>query len=73
LYSFIHFLHSSWTNRILAANDFGSVQINIANIDPNTGVSTKSYSTFALSGFIRGHGEADEALAQLVKRNDTKQ
>ncbi len=69
----IFFIYSSWTNRILAANDFGSVQINIANIDPNTGVSTKSYSTLALSGFIRGHGEADEALSQLVKRNDTKQ
>lgn len=45
----------SWTNRILAANDFGAVQINVANIDPITGVYTKSFETYALCGFIRGH------------------
>ena len=45
----------SWTNRILAANDFGAVQINVAQIDPATGVYTKQYDTYALCGFIRGH------------------
>ncbi len=45
----------SWTNRILAANDFGAVQINVANIDPVTGVYTKSFETIAMCGFIRGH------------------
>ena len=63
-------LNSSWTNRILAANDFGAVQINVANIDPSTGKSTKTSTTFALCGFIRGHGEADEALSQLVIKGD---
>ena len=74
-------MSSSWTNRILAANDFGSVQviisrdllsvvsfsginivlcvflsqINVANIDPETGKSTKTYATYAFSGFIRQH------------------
>lgn len=43
----------SWTNRLLAANDFGAVQINLANIDPATGVYNKTYTTFGLSGYIR--------------------
>jgi hypothetical protein len=45
--------NSSWTNRLLKANDYGSVQINIAKIDPVTGVYTKEFQTIALSGYIR--------------------
>mmetsp|Transcript_24839 Transcript_24839/g.22553 ORF Transcript_24839/g.22553 Transcript_24839/m.22553 type:complete len:81 (+) Transcript_24839:66-308(+) len=63
----------SWTNRILAANDFGAVQINVANIDPVTGVYTKTNTTFALSGFIRAQADADEALTALIKQADSKQ
>jgi len=61
----------SWTNRILAANDFGSVQINVANIDPVTGKFNKTSTVFAICGFIRGHAEADEALSTLVKKADS--
>mmetsp|Transcript_9096 Transcript_9096/g.13691 ORF Transcript_9096/g.13691 Transcript_9096/m.13691 type:complete len:86 (+) Transcript_9096:91-348(+) len=60
----------SWTNRILAANDFGAVQINVANVDPETGISTKTNTTFALCGFVRQHAEGDEALTALVSKND---
>ena len=63
-------INSSWTNRILSASDFGSVQINVANIDPVTGKFDKSSTTYAICGFIRGHGEADEALTALVKKGD---
>eukprot|EP00606_Chrysophyceae_sp_TOSAG23-5_P001213 GSChrysophyteH2.ASY1.ANO1.849.1 assembled CDS len=59
----------SYTNRILAANDFGSVQINVANIDPVTGKHDKTANTYALCGFIRGHAEGDEALTELTKNN----
>jgi hypothetical protein len=45
--------YSSWSNRVLAANDFGAIQVNIADIDPQTGVYTKTHKTFALSGAIR--------------------
>jgi hypothetical protein len=31
------------------------VQINVADIDPVTGQFTKSFSSYAVSGFIRGH------------------
>eukprot|EP00981_Chlorochromonas_danica_P011244 scaffold3825_cov179-Ochromonas_danica.AAC.1 len=61
---------SSWTNRLLAANDFGAVQISVAEVDPVTGVYTKANKTYALSGFIRGHSEGDEALTTLVRKND---
>mmetsp|Transcript_42454 Transcript_42454/g.73853 ORF Transcript_42454/g.73853 Transcript_42454/m.73853 type:complete len:81 (-) Transcript_42454:86-328(-) len=60
----------SWTNRILAANDHGAVQINVANVDPATGLFTKTSTTYALSGYIRAQSEGDEALTALVKKND---
>jgi small subunit ribosomal protein S21e len=60
----------SWTNRILAANDHGCVQINVANIDPATGVFTKTSNTFALCGFLRSHAEGDLALTSLIRTND---
>jgi small subunit ribosomal protein S21e len=62
---------SSWTNRILAANDHGCVQLNVANIDPITGLYTKSSTTFALCGYIRAQAEGDTALLELIKKNDS--
>ncbi len=47
------FSDSSWSNRILAANDFGAIQINVGDVDPVTGQYTKTSKTFALSGAIR--------------------
>lgn len=58
----------SWTNRLLAANDHGAIQVNLANVDPVTGLFTKTYSTVALCGFLRQRGEVDEALTELGKK-----
>lgn len=63
-------MNSSWTNRVLAADDFGSVQINVANIDA-TGKFDKSSKTYGISGFIRGHAEGDEALTALVAKDNS--
>mmetsp|Transcript_53860 Transcript_53860/g.109784 ORF Transcript_53860/g.109784 Transcript_53860/m.109784 type:complete len:84 (-) Transcript_53860:64-315(-) len=60
----------SWTNRILAANDHGAVQLNVANIDPVTGLFTKTSTTFALCGYLRSQDEGDMALTALVRKND---
>mmetsp|Transcript_39584 Transcript_39584/g.51864 ORF Transcript_39584/g.51864 Transcript_39584/m.51864 type:complete len:81 (-) Transcript_39584:8-250(-) len=60
----------SWSNRLLTADDKGSVQVNVADIDPVTGKYTKSYATFAISGYMRQKAESDEALFTLAKRND---
>ena len=59
-------LYSSATNRILTAKDHGSVQINIAKVDAE-GRLTGQNETFALCGFVRRKGLADEALYRLVK------
>jgi len=62
----------SWTNRLLTAKDHGAVQINVANVDPVTGLATGDASTFALSGCLRFRSEGDMALFELVKANDAK-
>ena len=31
----------SWTNKILASNDYGSVQFNVGHVDPKTGITKK--------------------------------
>ena len=63
----------SWTNRLLTAKDHGSVQINVANVDPVTGQATGNYATFAVCGYVRFRSEGDMALSELVKQNDAKQ
>lgn len=60
--------HSSWTNRLITSKDKGSVQINVAHIDPKTGIATGEYTPIALSGYIRSKGEGDLALNELVSR-----
>lgn len=60
---------SSWTNRILAAKDHASVQINVARVNAN-GVFTGESDTFALAGYIRSKGEADLALTELARQAD---
>jgi small subunit ribosomal protein S21e len=60
----------SWTNRLLTSKDHGSVQINVANVDPETGLATGEATTFALSGYIRNKSEGDMALTTLVVAND---
>ncbi len=62
----------SYTNRLLTSQDHGSVQINVANVDPETGLATGDNTTFALCGYLRFHSEADMALTDLVRKNDAK-
>ena len=62
----------SWTNRLIEAKDHGSVQINVANVDPVTGLYTGETASYALSGYIRDKSEGDMALTALVEANDKK-
>ncbi|GAB5356153.1 hypothetical protein AAMO2058_000266700 [Amorphochlora amoebiformis] len=55
----------SATNRLIAAKDHASVQINIGHVDSN-GSYTNEYSTFALCGYIRFKGRADDAINRLA-------
>jgi len=61
---------SSWTKRLITAKDHAAVQINVGNVDPATGVYTREYQTFALSGFVRQKvrlGNGVPMLAAVVK------
>lgn len=62
----------SWTNRLVAAKDHSSVQINVANVDPVTGMATGEFTPFCLAGYIRFKSEGDMALTALVEANDAK-
>lgn len=62
---------SSWTNRILAAKDHASVQINVGRVNAN-GVFTGESDTYALAGYIRHHGEGDQAITELARQTDAK-
>lgn len=62
----------SWTNRLVRAKDHGSVQINVANVDPVTGLYTGESAAFCLSGYIRDKSEGDMAFTALVEASDKK-
>lgn len=53
---------------------FRSVQINVAKIDPQTGVvpANAPHDTFALAGFLRRLGQSDNALATLSSQKDAE-
>jgi len=59
----------SASNRIIAAKDHASIQINIAEVDPNSGRMTGQNKTYAICGNIRRMGESDDCLIQLAKRD----
>mmetsp|Transcript_11077 Transcript_11077/g.26270 ORF Transcript_11077/g.26270 Transcript_11077/m.26270 type:complete len:83 (-) Transcript_11077:114-362(-) len=57
----------SWTNKLIQARDHASVQINIGHLD-ESGIYSKEYTTFALSGKVRAMGEADSAIDILWQK-----
>lgn len=60
----------SYTSRLITSKDHGSVQINVANVDPVTGVYTGETTAFALAGYIRNKSEGDMALTFLAEKSD---
>jgi small subunit ribosomal protein S21e len=60
----------SWTNRLVKAKEHSSVQINVANVDPVTGVSTGDSTPYCIGGYIRFKSEGDMALTSLVQKKD---
>lgn len=64
--------NSSYTNRLISAKDHGSIQINVGNVDPTTGLFTGESTTFALAGYIRNKSEGDMALTSLVEKSDAE-
>lgn len=61
------FTFSSASNRIIAAKDHASIQINIADVDETTGRMTSTFKTYAICGSIRRMGESDDCINRLAK------
>ena len=61
--------YSSASNRIIAAKDHASIQINFADVDETTGRMTGSYKTYAVCGAIRRMGESDDCINRLAKKD----
>jgi small subunit ribosomal protein S21e len=57
----------AWTNKLIAAKDHASVQINVGHLDAD-GVYNNAFTTYAFSGAVRQRGESDSALDLLWKR-----
>ncbi|KAH8552955.1 30S ribosomal protein S21e [Umbelopsis sp. PMI_123] len=58
----------SATNRLITAKDHASVQINIGDVDAS-GRYTGSFTTYALSGFVRKESEADDSINRLATKD----
>uniref|UniRef100_A0A060TCG6 40S ribosomal protein S21 n=1 Tax=Blastobotrys adeninivorans TaxID=409370 RepID=A0A060TCG6_BLAAD len=59
----------SATNRIIKAKDHASVQINVANVDEQGRAIPNSNTTYALCGYVRARGEADDSLNRLAQED----
>lgn len=62
-------LRSSASNRIIHAKDHASVQLNLVDVDPNTGAMTGSSKVYAICGAIRMMGESDDCIGRLAKKD----
>eukprot|EP00124_Ichthyophonus_hoferi_P003592 Ihof_evm1s320 gene=Ihof_evmTU1s320 len=60
----------SATNRLIGALDHASVQINVAEVDAETGLYNGSFKTYALSGFVRAQGEGDDSITRLTQADN---
>ncbi|GMM44079.1 ribosomal 40S subunit protein S21B [Pichia kluyveri] len=59
----------SATNRIIKAKDHASIQLVIANVNEEGRAIPDSNTTYAISGFIRQKGEADDQINRLAQND----
>lgn len=64
-----YFIFSSASNRIINAKDHASIQLSIAEVDPQTGRMTENSKMYALCGAIRLMGESDDCIVRLTKKD----
>jgi len=55
----------SWSGRLLKAKDHAAVQINVAQIDPQTGKATGQVKKYSLCGYLRQQAHGDMALYEM--------
>merc|ERR1712062_742480 len=59
----------SASNRIIAAKDHASIQINIVDVAETSGRMTSTFKTYAICGQIRRMGESDDCINRLAKKD----
>lgn len=69
LYILLFLFVSSASNRIIHAKDHASIQLSIAEVDPQTGRMTENSKMYALCGAIRRMGESDDCIVRLTKKD----
>ncbi|MCQ8205349.1 40S ribosomal protein S21, partial [Vibrio parahaemolyticus] len=57
----------SASNRIIAAKDHASIQMNVAEVDRTTGRFNGQFKTYGICGAIRRMGESDDSILRLAK------
>jgi small subunit ribosomal protein S21e len=60
----------NWTSRLIVSKDHAAIQINIANIDPVTGVYTGTATPLCIAGYVRFKCESDWAITTLSQKLD---
>ncbi|GKY94772.1 hypothetical protein MPSEU_000442400 [Mayamaea pseudoterrestris] len=60
------------TNESCRTKKEKTVQINVANVDPTTGLATGDSTAYCLAGYIRFKSEADMAMTSLVQKKDAE-
>ena len=63
----------NWTSRLIVSKDHAAVQVNIANIDPITGVYTGTATPLCIAGYVRFKCESDWAITTLAQKLDQQQ
>ncbi|XP_071564214.1 small ribosomal subunit protein eS21 [Temnothorax nylanderi] len=59
----------SASNRIIHAKDHASIQLSLADVDPETGRMTDTNKMYAICGAIRRMGESDDCIVRLTKND----
>ncbi|TPX08432.1 uncharacterized protein E0L32_010049 [Thyridium curvatum] len=59
----------SASNRIIRADDHASVQIAVAKVSEDGRAIAGDNQIYALSGFVRAMGEADDSMNRLLQRD----
>nr|BAK02400.1 predicted protein [Hordeum vulgare subsp. vulgare] len=58
-----------YTDRLITSKDHASIQLTIAQLNEDGTVNLAKNDIITISGFVRGTGQGDMALTQLLSEN----
>lgn len=62
-------MHSSATGRLIPPKDHASVQLNVALVDPVTGLYNGESISYCLSGYVRNMSEGNDSIDRLCSES----